>query len=126
MRISDWSSDVCSSDLLAVGAVTRTQVTKRASIDDEIAGVRTGGAHRTDDAAVLKTDDLKVAAADRGGSGIVAGATCEPLDPCSVFDQVARAMNGPGKLRCIGRRNYCRSEERRGGKEWVSTCRSGG
>src|SRR3546814_5571573 len=93
MRISDWSSDVCSSDLLAVGAVTRTQVTKRASIDDEIAGVRTGGAHRTDDAAVLKTDDLKVAAADRGGSGIVAGATCEPLDPCSVFDQVARAMN---------------------------------
>src|SRR3546814_4534396 len=55
-------------------------------------------------------DDLKVAAADRGGSGIVAGATCEPLDPCSVFDQVARAMNGPGKLRCIGRRTYCNGQ----------------
>src|SRR3546814_8294109 len=75
-----------------------------------MAGVRTGGAHRTDDAAVLKTDDLKVAAADRGGSGIVAGATCEPLDPCSVFDQVARAMNGPGKLRCIGSRTYCNGQ----------------
>src|SRR3546814_15996579 len=59
--------------------------------------------------SVLKTDDLKGAAADRGGSGIVAGATCEPLDPCSVFDQVARAMNGPGKLRCIeiGRAHVC-------------------
>src|SRR3546814_15476967 len=60
--------------------------------------------------SVLKTDDLKVAAADRGGSGIVAGATCEPLDPCSVFDQVARAMNGPGKLRCLGRRTYCNGQ----------------
>src|SRR3546814_2250091 len=80
MRISDWSSDVCSSDL-----------------------DRSGGVEG--DAAVLQ----------------------QPLEPA--------AAGGKPALQALGRQaaavfggdegaQLLRSEERRVGKEWVSTCRS--
>src|SRR3546814_5079736 len=72
MRISDWSSDVCSSDLLFIGAFTRSAQTAYALSN----------------------------LGRRGGAVTVLGgphARCYPQD---------------------------RSEERRVGKECVSTCRS--
>src|SRR3546814_12723463 len=93
MRISDWSSDVCSSDLLpprspsqkAVSAALSDTEGKRPDGTDE----KTGSAHAR----------LPVPA--------VASARHEP---CDVF-------------RCE-LRSHGRSEERRVGKECVSTCRS--
>src|SRR3546814_5679319 len=73
MRISDWSSDVCSSDLLH--RRLRHQADLRARTGLPAVAVRHGRAYRSDDA-------------DRRGFGAD------------------------------------RSEERRGGKECVSTCRS--
>src|SRR3546814_3153137 len=76
MRISDWSSDVCSSDLDAVAIL-----------------VTTGG---------IKAEDLNPL--DRLGRCMVAN------DHWSICDEAARSA--------------LRSEERRVGKECVSTCRS--
>src|SRR3546814_10312775 len=75
MRISDWSSDVCSSDLNDIGAVAQEQVALADSIDADYKG--------------------KAPAA----AGLDAGD--------GIFDDGA-----------------VRSEERRVGKECVSTCRS--
>src|SRR3546814_16793532 len=83
MRISDWSSDVCSSDLLdIVWALPRTE----------------------DDPDALPRFDLGV-------------------DPEAVQHPLARDILE--KLKGLRRRaNSTRSEERRVGKECVSTCRS--
>src|SRR3546814_939959 len=77
MRISDWSSDVCSSDLL-------------------------------DGAAPAA--DHRVVEAVRGSVHGVVGSGSQIV--CSHVDSVGRVFNGH------------RSEERRVGKECVSTCRS--
>src|SRR3546814_12320811 len=79
MRISDWSSDVCSSDL--------TIVTRAAACG--IVGM--GGAGFPSAEKLSVTRDLL----------ILNGAECEPWITCDD-----------------------RSEERRAGKECVSTCRS--
>src|SRR3546814_1472124 len=80
MRISDWSSDVCSSDLPAM---------------------RTQCGHR--EASRMTSDDIQRRAADRTG----------------------RAKYGNGALSAHNpSRSLHRSEERRVGKECVSTCRS--
>src|SRR3546814_4311836 len=77
MRISDWSSDVCSSDLAGVGA----------------------------------------------GGGVV-----HPALPAAPGQLATDAGRAPARQRGLGgaacRRDGGRSEERRVGKECVSTCRS--
>src|SRR3546814_16381870 len=115
MRISDWSSDVCSSDLFEAARVDadadRAAIGLRrahdlrharfgpdvARIDPEAGSARVGRFQRAlvvemdvgDDRHGRRADDLL----PRGG-GILIGA------------------------------GYARSEERRVGKEWVSKCRS--
>src|SRR3546814_9395036 len=76
MRISDWSSDVCSSDLNSLFPATRQQKY-----------------------------------CDHGRSVVLLTTTC-PIP-------FARSSCGSG-----GKPRYARSEERRVGKECVSTCRS--
>src|SRR3546814_20928142 len=78
MRISDWSSDVCSSDL-------------------------------ADMAAVIGAQD---------GDNLAHRGSCEPQRQVDFLDR-----HQPLRSRKTNRRNS-RSEERRVGKEWVSTCRS--
>src|SRR3546814_20792972 len=90
MRISDWSSDVCSSDLLGRGD---------AAIDGELGSL---DARRFADGFYT----LRLTARDISGR-------------VSVTEAQVELRSGVDKL---GR--YTRSEERRGGKEWVSTCRS--
>src|SRR3546814_2649724 len=86
LRISDWSSDVCSSDLEGHNA---------------FAYVFEGGATigEGDDARTLATHEMGVL----GGGGTL------------------RLQAGKDGARLV---LVARSEERRVGKEWVSTCRS--
>src|SRR3546814_5468138 len=84
MRISDWSSDVCSSDLCVLAACVEAG---HGSVDGR-------------------------------GDAVAGGA-----------DRVARPGDVKGSGRCLSVRNrsagsWRRSEERRVGKECVSTCRS--
>src|SRR3546814_4546585 len=90
MRISDWSSDVCSSDLLGQHIV---DMRLRHLVED-------GGAH---------------------------GGRCDAIDGDAGLRQLFAQRFGQGNdgrlgctiSRCVG----IRSEERRVGKECVSTCR---
>src|SRR3546814_6823487 len=85
MRISDWSSDVCSSDL---------QMARRARPLER-------GHHRPASAVHGRLHDLQVA--DSGTSAVL--------------------LLGR-EIRLVGPGDSWRSEERRVGKECVSTCRS--
>src|SRR3546814_20816092 len=93
MRISDWSSDVCSSDLAEVASI--------------------GGMVRQYQIIV---DPQKLAA-----FGVTAPEVADAL-------KRANQESGGGSLE-LAEAEYivrARSEERRGGKEWVKTCRSRG
>src|SRR3546814_13916877 len=104
MRISDWSSDVCSSDLDLVvrqhrldGAAQQRGVMARQRRHDQQLGVVAGLA-----ALAGEMDDLAERIAQRDALGDLA------------LDAVDRG----------GGQAEGRSEERRVGKECVSTCRS--
>src|SRR3546814_21049688 len=91
MRISDWSSDVCSSDLDVVAG----------AVEDAVDAVDAVGG----EALAQALDDGNAA----GHRGLVA-------------DGAADALGQSGKRGAVVREQ--RSEERRVGKECVSTCRS--
>src|SRR3546814_11378483 len=86
MRISDWSSDVCSSDL------------------GEAVGVHHAGAVQHDGDMARRVDEIAALQRDLTG------------------ESVQRLADGGCLLVGVARR--LRSEERRVGKECVSTCRS--
>src|SRR3546814_19149548 len=104
MRISDWSSDVCSSDLTGL----------RRPLD------RLAAAHRADETALALRLQL-IAQARR------VGARREAVDRQAIISAalhrrgVARSREIPEHAVALLQR---RSEERRVGKECVSTCRS--
>src|SRR3546814_12408335 len=100
MRISDWSSDVCSSDL---GHRLR----------------RPGAAGRMSDG----TADTGPGSADRDAGLHVA---CEIVKPPEDLRRKVSTSGGPDLERIFARaeRAMARSEARRVGKECVSTCRS--
>src|SRR3546814_14789023 len=106
MRISDWSSDVCSSDLLA-RAANKTLVVAAFFVEREIAG---------------KEHDLP-GRAQRGTARAVGEFDGRTLH--SRGRHLARQRALPDQViepRVIGRPG-AKIAERRGGKEWVSTCR---
>src|SRR3546814_19534257 len=86
MRISDWSSDVCSSDLRYPHAEPETA----------------GGIEQIIAAIIIK--------AERQGP--------------DKERPAARDGCGADRIALVGRQQFSRSEERRVGKECVSTCRS--
>src|SRR3546814_13797056 len=115
MRISDWSSDVCSSDL-----------------EDGCFAVNPNG--RIDSAEAL-VDALKTSPEElRFGFAVAAGhqwhvamaVLAEAIGAditkvrATVFDSGGKAVAA-----LLGEHTDVRSEERRVGKECVSTCRSG-
>src|SRR3546814_14757756 len=97
MRISDWSSDVCSSDLLerVAPAVGRTGIRAKLQQLQDAVGVIDLGCH------VQERIAHRVGATDVGAG----------------LDQQV-------ELRVAAVFHRARSEERRVGKEGVSTCRS--
>src|SRR3546814_13816032 len=119
MRISDWSSDVCSSDLCCLDHQCR----KRDKHDQR------------------KISDGKPKAEAEAGNGGTAttpraGHTRPASLPC-VHERARHPVHSPVTSRCEGGwpahrpwlsplpdQAACRSEERRVGKECVSTCRS--
>src|SRR3546814_21018092 len=105
MRISDWSSDVCSSDLIPALRQSGTYWWHSHSGLQEQAGHY--GPIVVDPAG---TDPVQ---ADRDYVLLLSEFT--PLHPHTIMDKLKK---GEGYF------NYQRSEERRVGKEWVSTCRS--
>src|SRR3546814_19672264 len=96
MRISDWSSDVCSSDLLALARL--------GVVLEELSHDRLG----------LLLDLLHEALVGLVGSTRV------------VLDQVGEGTGRDHRadLLLVSQYGFERSEERRVGKESVSTCRS--
>src|SRR3546814_18023343 len=106
MRISDWSSDVCSSDLLALA-------TRTIAIEHQVVG----GAHRIServgdrDSALFRQAHPQVLEQILGGVARAAHGQ-EPHDAVAVGEQYAFDA-GCG----------VRSEEGRGGTKWVSPCR---
>src|SRR3546814_12025473 len=95
MRISDWSSDVCSSDLAEAG---------ERRVGDGRAAIHAQGALRTKIDEFIINDEVP----DVRG----------PLDTGMILEIID--VRGNAVLLQIIRR----SEERRVGKECVSTCRS--
>src|SRR3546814_11509212 len=94
MRISDWSSDVCSSDLLA-------------SLGNRLLG------------GLLRLGDDRGLALDLGGDGFDARLQGLGELAAGLADDLDRvAVRGHDRVLAF------RSEERRVGKECVSTCRS--
>src|SRR3546814_11866416 len=94
MRISDWSSDVCSSDLFHIFCAPAQAFTFR---------FITGGVQSPGTEPVRPEAKAYIA-----------------IDPCEE-------IHGPGAVGeyvLFGQIGYGRSEERRVGKECVSTCRS--
>src|SRR3546814_14471304 len=109
MRISDWSSDVCSSDLNV-----RDQSKK------EIIADRTGRVVNPHDIRILEVRVASVIAQTLSDSS----ATSD-----QDFADSGEAVSGPVVLEKLfryicARHAPQRSEERRVGKECVSTCRS--
>src|SRR3546814_17531382 len=101
MRISDWSSDVCSSDLQ--GQELRKQQAGEAWGHDSIPGA--GSVWR-------RVDDVR---------------RCRRHAPVAVIggqSSIAPGSGGETPQTAWGEPRPVRSEERRVGKEWVSACRS--
>src|SRR3546814_21078646 len=116
MRISDWSSDVCSSDLIY------------AQVIDDAQG-KTVAAASTLDKDVRGNTGATAAAAAEVGKRVAAAATKAGVTKV-VFDRGGFLFHGRVKALADAAREadwsseHGRSEERRVGKECVSTCRS--
>src|SRR3546814_20882083 len=106
MRISDWSSDVCSSDLLDLALfaarISGGQAFARLQFADRLGHLEPLGEH-IDERRVDIVDALAVAAQ------LVVHGSAAPL----FFGTLGHGQGAEA-----------RSEERRVGKEGVSTCRS--
>src|SRR3546814_11281979 len=99
MRISDWSSDVCSSDLQDARERS-THAEQRGQLDvAQVAALH-----------VARLAPLRIGA---GRGALAHGVEVDHLR------QAQAARDGVGQVLCVPR-----SEERRVGKEWVSTYQS--
>src|SRR3546814_16573077 len=103
MRISDWSSDVCSSDLI---------------VDKELSFLRIGAQDSTVDST---EDQFRLRAQyDLGGGWELRGLAALLVNREDTLNPKSFLRDASGAETFIG----IRSEERRVGKECVSTCRS--
>src|SRR3546814_11338420 len=114
MRISDWSSDVCASDL-------RTKSAAYASTRLEPALHRLGFkpvAGESSEDAILRTDLITYLGA-MGDRTVLAAAQ----ERFAKLDHDPAALNGPRRTACLGVIARLHSEERRVGKRGICRCR---
>src|SRR3546814_15051014 len=119
MRISDWSSDVCSSDLTAL---PRAGIHYAAAHDRRTAGQRRRGQFDLEQAGGRIR--LRLSGRGHGGGGIRRAARLRPVGTEAELCEEPRAARPRRRARL--HRSPRRSEERRVGKECVSTWRSRG
>src|SRR3546814_10967228 len=100
MRISDWSSDVCSSDLGRVIPSSKAQVIQSAE--------------------PTTIEEILV----RSGQKVSKGQLLVRLDDAMLASELGQLQAETRSLTARAGRLERRSEERRVGKECVSTCRS--
>src|SRR3546814_15497046 len=115
MRISDWSSDVCSSDLRAVAKALAIAQPGANTSSDVDAGARTG-VHP--DAGLCRSTDARTAGGRLRLSERAAHQVPAAAQACNIRTE-PRLVS----VLVAGFRRQ-RSEERRVGKGCVSTCRS--
>src|SRR3546814_12379845 len=96
MRISDWSSDVCSSDLVGGGAA-----------------IQVGGGYNDEDRSATLEREAYTAGVRYLTNGSAPGSVGIGVEYANREDKTAGTAQA----------NELRSEERRVGKECVSTCR---
>src|SRR3546814_16697718 len=108
MRISDWSSDVCSSDLIGEFSQRREEILDRATQ----LGVKSPEGLRE---ITKRSRDPKLDVEDR-----------EALKQSWVDRAAAHGFDGKGLVAAAAARAGSRTRARRGGKECASTCRSRG
>src|SRR3546814_16751203 len=112
MRISDWSSDVCSSDL--------KQAKLLPNDGEDIVGVRFGQMELGHTAARTNTQQATAGQSRAGAFNLIGVALPQQPDIDALRRHWLEELGGekPG--------DAGRSEERRVGKECVGTCRSRG
>src|SRR3546814_11319527 len=101
MRISDWSSDVCSSDLLSAAAIFALASQCAPNVAPQTV------------AAIVQTESR--------GRPFALNVNCGSQPP-----EQTDALSAAATARRYVAAGYSRSEERRVGKECVSTCRARG
>src|SRR3546814_11453288 len=121
MRISDWSSDVCSSDLQqqSRGQTLQAEINVLIAKYNEEAK-KTPQNQAALQAAAKAVQDKRQAAQQELGQ---IGAPVE-LAIAYVEDQISVSMNAAIQAAMTAKKVDLSSEARRVGKEWVSTCRS--
>src|SRR3546814_14457624 len=107
MRISDWSSDVCSSDL---------------SQFEGTADALFGGATATDNSGAVQYVQIRYAGFQLSQDKEINGLTLAGVGSGTTLDHIQVHNSSDDGIEMFGGR--ARSEERRVGKECVSTCRS--
>src|SRR3546814_17380281 len=112
MRISDWSSDVCSSDLIDDHGLARRQGQRAAGPPALAAGEDFAGGAAPAEHPHRMADHFGFAGHHRSAM--------QPPDVAEQQDENGTAGGGRGAA------GPPRSEARRGGTEWVSTCRTWG
>src|SRR3546814_20154600 len=121
MRISDWSSDVCSSDLLQPGAAVFAGLEGTRPLLVEIQALVSASPQATPRRAVVGWDSGRLAMVLA-----VLEARCGlSFSTCEVYLNVAGGyrLSDPAADLAVAAA-LMRSEERRVGKECVRTCRS--
>src|SRR3546814_15562209 len=114
MRISDWSSDVCSSDL---------GLRPRRLLIFEASGA---GRRPTGPGGIRVEQPLDIGRGQHAPLALGQLTKIQPANPAAMqrFDVVAdRGEHPPHLVVAAFVQSEARSEARRVGKEWVSTCR---
>src|SRR3546814_18313649 len=115
MRISDWSSDVCSSDLAVAGRAGAEGVVEREQAWLDLVDGEAG-----DRAGELGREGGALAGLGAGLGAALGVPRLRFLGEGEAVGEVERRLEAVGQARLDA---GARSEERRVGKECVSTCR---
>src|SRR3546814_12287714 len=119
MRISDGSSDVCSSDLFAANRRERLVIATKYMLPSRPGDPNSGGNHRK---SMMRSVEGSL---DRLKTDYIDLLYLHAWDFTTSVDEVIRGLDAlvrSGKVVYVG---ISRSAERRVGPECVSTCRSG-